>query len=421
MAKMMQEDDPRVKELQNLAWSLQTLSNKPGGRLPEEHKRAAYKVTSKAISLCSDAIYTEEDDFLKRAAILTKQILAKRAEVEQAEEAENKRLAGKCYRASSGGNYVVGERLGVAAASKQDDSSTSQSDLSTSAGSNGRTTPSLSASDIMARCADNPEELRLSNAGMTDSDLDALCEGLRGAGSSLTTLDLSSNMIADAGIQRLVGALAAGMCPKLKELHLGGNSFGPLGSQMLTGGLCALRRSLTVHTATDVGAETSSGAETTGNINPAAATGSALESVETPAEPVAPSVTAQEPLSVAEETRPPQGQALPEAGESGELQPCSAETKPTSVEVIEVPHEEGNGAGGARSSQVRATVPVPEGCATSARDLELDISEHRLVIRALAGRLLADTGLPCAVDPDSAQAAFSRKRRTVTITLQAAC
>jgi len=403
---MMQEDDPRVKELQNLAWSLQTLSNKPGGRLPEPHKRAAYRVVSRALSICTDAVYTEEADFVQRAAAATKEIEAKKVELQEAEEAENKKLAGKCYRASSGGGYVVGEKTGPPAA-REDTPADAHGTLATSAGSGARA--ALPASDVASRCADDPQVLHLSGCGITDDDLDALCEGLRSAGSSLTLLDLSSNVLADAGIQRFVGALAAGMCPKLQELRLGGNAFGPLGLQMLTGGLCALRRSLVVRTSLDTDGEpdTSDGGASAGTGRPAPSGSSSRA----PGAEVRPSGSGDEV--------PPE--AAPAAAAGAESGPSAAGTAAACVEIVEVPRGEDAGAPCGGGSQVRATVSVPEGCASSARDLELDVSERRLVVRALAGRLLADAGLPRAVDPDSAQAAFSRKKRTVTITLQVAC
>eukprot|EP00439_Symbiodinium_sp_Y106_P035120 s2647_g4.t1 len=51
------ENDPRVKKLQEIAWGLQSVTNRPGNRLPEDAKRAAYRVTSRAIALCTNAEY----------------------------------------------------------------------------------------------------------------------------------------------------------------------------------------------------------------------------------------------------------------------------------------------------------------------------------------------------------------------------
>merc|ERR1719343_1767933 len=99
---MIDPEDPRVKELQQLAWGLQTLSNKPGNRLPEPYRRECYKLASRAISLCSDIAYTEEQDFVERSEIFLKQINAKKIEAQEVEEAEKAKLVGKCYRADSG-------------------------------------------------------------------------------------------------------------------------------------------------------------------------------------------------------------------------------------------------------------------------------------------------------------------------------
>ena len=44
--------------------------------------------------------------------------------------------------------------------------------------------------------------------GIGDTDIDALCAGLKRAGGNLTTLDISCNQIADAGLEKLVTAFA---------------------------------------------------------------------------------------------------------------------------------------------------------------------------------------------------------------------
>merc|ERR1719215_2528016 len=108
----MDANDPRVAELQKLAWGLQSLTNKPGSRLPEACKRSGYQLASKAIALCTDVGYTEEGDFVARAAQFKEAIDAKKVELENAEEAEKQRLTGKCFRAVGAGSgaYAIGER-----------------------------------------------------------------------------------------------------------------------------------------------------------------------------------------------------------------------------------------------------------------------------------------------------------------------
>merc|ERR1712061_713919 len=118
----MEESDPRVRQLQDLAWSLQTMTNKPGCKLPEDYKRNVYRVTSRAIALCTNAPYTEEEDFLKRAAAFKKEIEEKKIEVQRVEEGEIKKLEGKCFRvaAGGGGGYTVANRLGTPHAGEDD-------------------------------------------------------------------------------------------------------------------------------------------------------------------------------------------------------------------------------------------------------------------------------------------------------------
>jgi len=115
----MEDGDPRIKQLQDLAWSLQSLTNKPGGRLPEAYKRECYQMASRAISLCSSAAYVEESDFVVRAAAFTKEIEAKKLEAKAVEEAEKQERSGKCLRPApgGGGTYVVAPRAGTRAGS----------------------------------------------------------------------------------------------------------------------------------------------------------------------------------------------------------------------------------------------------------------------------------------------------------------
>ncbi|CAK8992027.1 unnamed protein product [Durusdinium trenchii] len=108
--EMIGENDPRVKKLQELAWSLQTVTNRPANRLPEDAKRAAYRVTSRALALCNNAEYVEVEDFVKRAKVLSKEIEDKKKEMQEIEEAIKTDLSGKCFRSTGGGGYVIAPR-----------------------------------------------------------------------------------------------------------------------------------------------------------------------------------------------------------------------------------------------------------------------------------------------------------------------
>eukprot|EP00913_Durusdinium_trenchii_P029772 g27899.t1 len=128
--EMIGENDPRVKKLQELAWSLQTVTNRPANRLPEDRdaKRAAYRVTSRALALCNNAEYAnapaangwtmaelspfadraarslhevEVEDFVKRAKVLSKEIEDKKKEMQEIEEAIKTDLSGKCFRSTA--------------------------------------------------------------------------------------------------------------------------------------------------------------------------------------------------------------------------------------------------------------------------------------------------------------------------------
>merc|ERR1712113_510649 len=87
--------------------------------------------------------------------------------------------------------------------------------------------------------------MRLSFCSLTDEDLSEVIERLRN-NVDVTELDISHNHIKDAGVQALVGALAAGAAPNLRELRLYSNDFGDLGKTMLTQGLSVLRKKLDV-------------------------------------------------------------------------------------------------------------------------------------------------------------------------------
>jgi len=235
---MMSQEDPRVSELQKQAWGLQSMCSKPGGKVPEAQKKSCYKLTSKALALCSDVCYTEEADFVERAERFKSQLEEKKRETEAVEEEEKAKFIGKCLRNKDGVYTVcdVGASKKSAAAAGYGGSLTSTDGART-----------LTASEIANRCAEDPECLSLCDMGLSDGDVETLCQGLKRAGAELTSLDVSHNLLADVGVQKLVAAFASGTCPKLEELHIGYNSFGDLGSQMLKGGLKTLRKKLVVH------------------------------------------------------------------------------------------------------------------------------------------------------------------------------
>jgi len=88
--------------------------------------------------------------------------------------------------------------------------------------------------------------MRMSFMSICDEDVSDLVQLLKG-NEDVIELDLSHNNIKDAGVQTLVGALANGAAPKLKELRLYSNEFGQLGETMLTQGLPVFRKKLEVH------------------------------------------------------------------------------------------------------------------------------------------------------------------------------
>lgn len=87
---------------------------------------------------------------------------------------------------------------------------------------------------------------RLSFMSLTDEDVEDVVKLLKG-NTDIEELDLSHNNIKDVGVQTIVGALANGSAPNLKELRLYNNEFGNLGETMLTKGLPVFRKKLTVH------------------------------------------------------------------------------------------------------------------------------------------------------------------------------
>mmetsp|Transcript_32008 Transcript_32008/g.75032 ORF Transcript_32008/g.75032 Transcript_32008/m.75032 type:complete len:393 (+) Transcript_32008:55-1233(+) len=381
----LQEEDSRVKKLQELAWSLQSLTSKPGGKLPEAFKKECSRLSTDAVQLCTDASYMEEADFLDRAATFTRKIEAKKLEAADVEDREKDKLTGKCFRPAGDGGYQVGSR-----ASENPKGVESQGPLATTAPASSNALPTLTVASVVAECADDPEALWLSDRGLRDSDLAALCQGLRQAGSNLTCLDLSHNQIADAGVQKLVGALAAGTCPKLEELWIGANTFGDLGTEMLTNGLLKLRRDLKVHAEVDT------------DRKPPVASIPGEEKHQ--AEPAA--------------TVVPQGAEL--SGDSAAGPPASEQTQVTASSKSKG-HTLISGQCDIEelADGLRLTLRLPESIA-SAQDMELDVSATRLVARETAsGAVLAEVEFT-DMDPDSAQAKFSRRNRTMTISLSKA-
>mmetsp|Transcript_160742 Transcript_160742/g.308705 ORF Transcript_160742/g.308705 Transcript_160742/m.308705 type:complete len:501 (-) Transcript_160742:13-1515(-) len=497
---MMQEDDERIKKLQEKAWGLQTCSNKPGKPLPDAFKRECYRVASRALSLCADAVYMDENDWLKRTKGLSEEIEAQKLKVKEVEDAELQKRVGKCYRATTGGGYAVGNVTAKATkdAAKAIDNTVSADALSTTASV---TSASLTAAEIVARCGEDPEMLWLVNRDLGDANMEAICEGLRRGGAQLTALDLSHNSLADVGVQRLVTALASGACPKLKELWIGGNSFGELGRQMLVSGLGALRRGLLVHAdvednarghdagsgassdvacpagkatadqrdcsgatlSKDVASEASEALGTDSSDTQPLDSGAAANSQarnEAPAVSAAdvPKAAEVKAMSLVQEPVAPPSTSVAEAKAEAEAgtEPVPEEELPAFIASdswtgsrpgyffgtgdkglgyhrdLKQPRprrqkaEDGNDAQsdrltidlvpGPASSQVRAVLALPDSV-SCAQDLELDVSASRFIVRLRDGSLVADAALPSAVDPDSAQAVFSRRRRTMTVLL----
>merc|ERR1711988_570244 len=90
------------------------------------------------------------------------------------------------------------------------------------------------------------KQIRLSFLQLKDDDIAELAASLKG-NEVIEEIDLSHNDIMDTGVQTLVGALANGSAPNLKELRLYENKWGELGRTMLEGGLKVLRKKLVVH------------------------------------------------------------------------------------------------------------------------------------------------------------------------------
>lgn len=375
---MMNDGDPRVKKLQEDAWSLQNMSVKPGNVIPEDAKKSAYRLTSRVIALCTNAEYVEEEDFLERAAAFKKDIVAKRKELEQLEESIKQDKSGKCYRVKSDGGYEIGQR--GTGSSFEEMSGGYFNTTDEVYGHAGQPQSALSAKEVMDRCAEDPECLWLGGAGIRDRDVEALLEGLRKSGSQLTSLDLSDNQMADKGIQKLVTGFAGGLCPKLQELWVTGNPFTQLGHQMLTSGLGNLRKDLNIQMSQpnvpNRGEGTSEVAEPKERQAPASSLPPASE---TPKK-------AEEPATTVAAS--PEGQAS--VGCSG-----------LDFSVLD--------------GSIQVKVHMPDSV-TKADEFDLDLSEERVVVRGSDGSLIADGKTPVPVNPDTAQAKFSRRNHSLTVT-----
>jgi len=363
------------------------LTTKPGNRVPEPAKRAAYKVTSMGIDLCSNAVYIEEADWVTRAVEVRKKIEAKRVELDEVEKAEREKLSGKCFRPTGGyGGYTVAKRGGATGPKVvQEDSfeAAGEPELKMTQRVGSELGSALTAKEVIAHCGDDPEALWLSDLGLKDSDMDALCEGLRKGGSQLTSIDIAQNVIADAGVQKLVTTLVGGACPKLAELWIGGNCFGTLGEQILTAGLGALRKGLSVHINTgnddDRPSAHKSQAAANGRAEATQAESGAAAAacIEVPARACGSSATV--------------GRADEEC-----VSKQAAASGFADVSVEELVAESGG-----RSLRVHVTVPED---VSSVRELELNVNETRLMVSlSSSGTCLADFVFPRPADPESAQ------------------
>merc|ERR1711964_470061 len=76
------------------------------------------------------------------------------------------------------------------------------------------------------------KQIRLSFLQLKDEDIAELMPRLKG-NTLVEEIDLSHNEIMDNGIQTLVGALANGAAPNLKEIRIYENKWGDLGKIML--------------------------------------------------------------------------------------------------------------------------------------------------------------------------------------------
>jgi hypothetical protein len=393
----MRDDDPRVKELRDLAYRLSNVCNKPGSRVPPDVQRKGRNLSSKVQGYCSDVEYIAEADFVERKAQFEKLLNAEVAKVKKAEEEATEDSKSKCYRGLGGGSYEV------AYLTKSGGTAIENAPLNTSTSKRAQ---ALTAEEVAARCRDDPEALFLCDVGIGDTDIDALCKGLKTAGKTLTTLDISNNQIADAGVQTLVTAFATGMCPQLTELYIGCNTFGEQGLTMLNGGLGVLRKGLAIH------AEDAPGHSTAQELG----------------EPSAPKLevasTEQEASLGDVESPASQKQKSPTGGDTGSpldggnLQ--EADARPETATAAEAGSAFSGSCtivDGADDQEVHVVVPLAGSAVTSAADLDLDVSASEVRISGPGGLTLS-VSLPAEVDPGSAQPSFSKKRQRLVVKLK---
>jgi len=410
----MHDDDPRVKELRDLAYRLSNFCNKPGSRMPQEVQKAARKLSSKVQAYCSDVEYIAEPDFVERKAMFEKLINVEVEKCRKAEEAAVEDSKSKCYRGLGGGEYEIAYLEGRADPKFIGDPN---APLSTS---KSKREQALTADEVANRCQDDPEALFLCDVGIGDTDIDALCAGLKRAGQKLTTLDISSNQIADAGIQKLTTGFAGGMCPNLTELYIGCNAFGEQGRCMLDGGLVFLRKGLTIHADNSVGqspAQELGGTAFRNNWKPEVVTAeqeARSGDIEGPASNKKKSPTGgdtgalpnyNDMLKAAKGEAPKAKPEKAAAEDAGKVTDNSAFSG--SATIVE----------GAEGQEVHVVIPLAGSSVSSAADLELDISASEVRISGPGG-LSVSVLLPDEVEPSSAQPSFSKKRQQLVVKLK---
>lgn len=385
----MHDDDPRVKELRDLAYKLNSICNKPGNKMPQDVQKAARKLSSKVQGYCADIEYIAEPDFLERKAVFDKLLNAEIEKVQKAEEAAVEDSKGKCYRGLGGGSYEV------AYLTQGGGPACDNTPLQTSCSKRAQ---ALTAEEVANRCQDDPQALFLCDIGIGDTDIDALCAGLKRAGGNLTTLDISCNQIADAGLQKLVTAFAGGICPNLTELFIGCNAFGEQGLTMLNGGLRVLRKGLTI----DVGAS--------GGQRPAQELGE-------PAPPNPQIDTSEQEARCSDVEGPASSKKKSPTGrDTGASLDCAVEATVQeagsafsgSAAIVE----------GTEGQEVHVVIPLAGSSVTAAADLELDVSALEVRISGPEGLSVSVT-LPVQVAPSSAQPSFSKKRQQLVVKLKA--
>jgi len=326
----------------------------------------------------------------------------------------------------------------------------------------------LTAQEVAARCRDDPEALFLCDVGIGDTDIDALCKGLKNAGQNLSTLDISNNQIADAGLQALVTAFAGGMCPKLTELYIGCNQFGEQGLTMLNSGLRVLRKGLTIHAedmASQCPAQELGGPSTTklqvdtteqearlGDVSSPASrkkksptagdTGASLDDANAPQANIQPQKTTVEEAGLCTNTdfiesatftssKPgfvfkmgPRGLGYyrdPMAS-PGVSEPAKKVPPGYAAPAVPVASAPQGGSStiveGAEGQEVHVVVPLSGSGVKSAADLELDVSISEVRVSGPGG-LSVTVLLPARVDPSTAQPSFSKKRQQLVVKLKA--